>query len=230
MKKHTLIYALLFMFVLVSCQKDEITVFLKESGTVSIKVVDENDRPMKDCLVTINGKGTNYDYGNLPLYYSGTTDEEGMFYSESLLQGEYYCYATTKAGKVIYQDRKLIQIISGENKTVILSPLKNVGKMTIQLVNFRQEPLSISGVNIALVSYELAEYRFTLSKLLSVAHFTATTNNGQVQFEKLPTTSSYYIYIYDTKKEYVYPMSDRSYSVSSDEDLVINLQYDNGEN
>lgn len=140
------------------------------------------------------------------------------------------CYATTMAGKVIYQDRKLIQIISGENKTVTLSPMKNVGSMTIQLVNFRQEPLSISGVNVALVSYENAEYNLTLSKLLSVAHFTATTKNGQVQIEKIPTTSSYCIYTYDTEKKIVYPLNDRSYSVSSDKDLVIYLQYDNGEN
>ena len=113
MKK--MFFALLALsLTLVSC-KDE-TIILNQSGTLTIKVVDEEGKPVADASVKLYFE----DYYSNSAVFDKKTDASGTCKTDKLLQGNYDVYAEIKIEDQEYYTYKLVQVLADKNKTVEL--------------------------------------------------------------------------------------------------------------
>jgi len=113
MKK--IFFALLALsLTLVSC-KDE-TVILNQSGTLTIKVVDEEGKPVADASVRLYTE----DYYSNGAVFDKKTDASGICNTDKLLQGTYEASVRMKIGDQEYYAYKIVQVLADKNKTVEL--------------------------------------------------------------------------------------------------------------
>ena len=113
MKK--MFFALLALsLTLVSC-KDE-TVILNQSGTLTIKVVDTEGKPVADAPVKLYFE----DYYSDGVVFDKKTDASGICNTDKLLQGTYEASVRIKIGDQEYYAYKLVQVFADKNKTVEL--------------------------------------------------------------------------------------------------------------
>lgn len=193
MKKINLFLILILCFVFVSCEKDEITVNLNQSGTVEVKTVGLNNEPLVDATVKIGDD-------NYPLL-EGKTDDKGIYKSEKLLQGHYTCYVQAVEGKVTYFDSKKVQIVTNENKKIELNPFANVGDIVVTLLDYYYSRPLNGTFNVALVPYNI--YPVSIEDIKSAAHFVlTTTSDGKVTFPKVPARITYQVFVFDSNRLY----------------------------
>ena len=113
MKK--MFFALLALsLTLVSC-KDE-TVILNQSGTLTIKVVDTEGKPVADAPVKLYFE----DYYSDGVVFDKKTDASGICNTDKLLQGTYEASVRMKIGDQEYYAYKIVQVLADKNKTVEL--------------------------------------------------------------------------------------------------------------
>ena len=114
MKK--IFFALLALsLTLVSCNKEE-TVILNQSGTLTIKVVDSDGKPVAGARVGLY-EGYYYNDG---LVFDKKTNASGICNTDKLIQGTYRAYAEIKIGDKDYRANKIVQVIADKNKTIEL--------------------------------------------------------------------------------------------------------------
>jgi len=194
MKKLFLFPLLTFIILMSSCDKypDKMTITINRQGTVLTTVLDKDKLPVEGAEVSINNNGSGWESDN----WKGITDSSGKWKSESLLEGNYNFYATLKKGKVTYYDRKLIQVIAGQEKTLTLEPFSNSGDVTLAVTDYYGE--AINDINVSLIQYY---QEFDIENIQSVAHFTGVTNsNGIVKFTDIPVEVQYRAVVYDNQR------------------------------
>lgn len=193
--KKQLIILLSLSILFFSCQKDDINVTLNQSGTIDVKVIDNNNKGIEGAEVRIGYSS----YSNL--IFEGETNSSGVCKTGKLLQGTYICYAETSYNKVTYSDSKTVQIIAGENKAVEINPLLNSGTALITLRPYYGS-INVSNLNVALMPYN-DYYDISIDKIEALAHFIGKTNtNGTVQITDVPTSIDYRVLVYDNNKLY----------------------------
>jgi len=169
---------------LASCDKEK-TVILKQSGTLTFKVVDNNGKGIDNAKVFIGF----YD----ETIINDSTNASGVYKTEELLEGVYNFSIEAKkpGGKAPYRYSRSTQVIAGENKTVEVNPFEYSSKVTITLRdNYNYDPLASTDVLICPDIYvnSLEEYK-------KMAYYTGKTNaEGVVSFNEIPY--NYYTIVY----------------------------------
>lgn len=193
---------LVFIALFISCAKepDSMTVFLNQSGTVSIKVVDNNKNAFKGAQVSI--------YSSVPgdqRIYFDSTDVSGICNVGKILQGQYKYHVTAKKDKPVYSYSEYFQIIAGDDRILEVNPFKNTGKISIKIINSQMVP--VGNVNIALIPHpNFSNEDYIFNDLINEAHFTSKTNtDGWTQFEGIPVDREYSVLVYFDNKNYSYP-------------------------
>ena len=114
MKK--MFFALLALsLILVSCNKEE-TVILNQSGTLTIKVVDPDGKPVAGAPVKLYFG----DYYSDGFVFDEKTDASGICNTDKLIQGNYEASVRMKIGDKDYRAYKIVQVLADKNKTVEL--------------------------------------------------------------------------------------------------------------
>lgn len=219
MKKYFLISATIILFG--SCQKDEITVKLRTSGTLSVKVVDNNKQAManeKVGLYTYYSSGTTTTSSLLDKI---ATNSNGEVNFGELAEGSYTLVVDTpKVNGVKYLPIKPIQVLSNINKSVTINVQEYTGTIKINLTNSNNNPLA--NYNVILIPSEKYNSSDNVNTCISKAEFRSTSNSaGQATFQ-VPSSRDFVIMVYDNAKTNV----DRSHyaSVSKDETNTVSVQ------
>ena len=224
------ISAVLFCFLLVSCEKDpdNLTVLLNQSGTVSLKVTDDNQNGFSGAKISI--------YSSIPererIFY-GSTDVNGICTIGKVLQGQYMYYISAENNKKTYQSSEYFQVIAGEDKIIEVNPFLNIGDARIRIVKgYANEP--IADVNVALIphpNYSNETYYF--QELLEEAYAIGKTNSeGWVEFQNLPAGAGgysfeYSVLVYFDSSTYDYPVSNNYVYITRDvkRDFTIRVNF-----
>ncbi len=226
MKKLSLIL-LLATSLFISCEKDpdNITVVLNGSGSLSIKVIDEQNNAFNGAKVNV--------YSSIPegerIFYD-STDASGVCNVGKVIQGQYLYYVSAEKDNRIYNIAEYFQVIAGESKTIEVNPFLNVGKLSIRIIDYFSNPVEL--VNVALIphsNYSNVTYYF--DDLLEEAYFNARTNaDGWVTFDKVPAgamySSEYSVLVYFSSSEYAYPYSNNGFYVYRDTERKYTVQVD----
>ena len=108
-----------------------------------------------------------------------------------MLEGTYSVITATTNNSKTFGEYKDFQIIAGKEKEIILSPLTNIGNVSIKAINYSNVPLQ--NLSIALIPSEsITSLSMPFDELLAAALITGTTNTeGKVTFNDLP---AYYYY------------------------------------
>ncbi len=189
-----------------SCQKDEITVNLKQSGSLNVLVADSSGNKFNKVKVSIYSYELIISSSNSSL--SGAeldekrTDNNGNISFGELSAGDYVLLAdTVKIGAKKYYIVKPVQIISGSTKNIILNPMEYVGtvKINISLITsgIISNIPSLSTLKVALVNYSDYNASFNRQKVISRAVDIQNCDvNGNVVFNNLPSDIPYLAYVY----------------------------------
>jgi len=192
--KKQLIALLSLPFLFFSCEKDDINVTLNQSGTINVKVIDNDNKGIDGAMVTISYSS----YSDAA--YEGKTNSSGICKTDKLLQGIYDCYAQVTYNNVPYYDSKSVQVIAGENKTVEINPISNAGTAIINVRPYYGS-INVAGLNVALIPYY--QNIESIEKIKGMAHFIGKTNsNGTVQITDIPASVEYRVYVYDDNTVY----------------------------
>ena len=209
-----LIKLLTVCLLLTSCEKEpeNLTVLLNQSGTLSIKVTDDNKNGFKGAKVSI--------YSSVPsgerIYY-GSTDANGICAIGKVLQGQYSYYIHAENNNKIYGANDYFQVIAGEDKIVKINPFLNIGDAKVKIVNAHSE--SIGNVNVALIPhprYSGVDYYF--QELIEEAYAIGKTDSeGWVEFQNMPAgTVDYSVLAYFDGTTYDYPISNNYMYIRKD--------------
>lgn len=190
-----LISAVSMILVFGACQKDELTITLNQSGTLTVKVVDENKSPVDSAPILVY-----YGYGDSSPLYDELANSNGIWEGR-LLQSTYTCYTTMKKGKISYVDSKSIQVIAEQNVTLELDPYNNVGDFVIKL--FNPYEYDLTGFKAILVLNE-EYYNFnSLKECISAAHFSMDNNSSNnIRFTQVPAGVEYRAIVYKDNESY----------------------------
>jgi len=170
MKK--ILYFLLVGLVpfLASCDKEK-TYVLKQSGTLTFKIVDNDGKGVDKAKITIGS-----------IVYD-STNVSGVYKTEELLEGTYnFSIEAKKPGvKAPYRYSRSTQVIAGENKTIEANPFEYSSKVTITLKDSNGNPLSRN----ILICPEV--YANSLEEYKEMAYYTGkTTDQGRIYFNEIP--------------------------------------------
>ncbi len=228
MKK--LSWLLIFTIIFISCEKDDdtqlenLTVLVNNSGTLTVKVMENTQTPYGDALV--------YVYSDLSeggVIFQDTTSSDGILNVGKLLEGSYYCRVYAEKDNKDYSDAMLFQIIAGDTKTVEINPFLNVGTISVKIVN---NDSIIPYVNVVLIphnNYSNEDYEF--DDLIEEAYFNGTTNSeGWVSFEGVPVGSpygyEYSIMAYISYENYSYPYQGNSLHAYKNDEQKYTVEVD----
>ena len=188
MKKNFLI-ALVSLLVFTACGKDpdEMIVTIKESGFVKIKVVDNDNQPLKGAEVQIS---------NAEIIWEGITDDSGVYAPEKMLQSSYYCTVSFTKQGVEYQEIREIQVIAGETRTITVNPFANSGNVNIQLKS--NDGRLLPDLNVLILPQNFQGGTF--DEYIAAANFKGKVDSQKkISFVEIPV-GNYRIWIYDDDK------------------------------
>lgn len=188
MKK--LLFSFLIFFLLTACDKEdtinvENNLVMVTYGDLSIRVLDNNVNGVSGADV--------YVYSEDPggLLFEGTTDDQGYYAVEAMLEGQYQCIIGAQKDGLDYGDSRNFQIIAGQTRSIQLYPFQNVGSLKVKIVD--PGNYIITGVNVSLIpspAYSNEEY--TYEELIQEAYYTDVTGqDGTVTFTGVPAGSPY---------------------------------------
>jgi len=237
MKKRFLNFWLFVALVLAvavfnSCGKDDddkdplsnLTVLLNQSGTVSIKVIDDNKNGFIGAKVSI--------YSSIPkgerIYYN-STDANGICTIGKILQGQYGYYITAEKNNKIYQTEEYFQVIAGEDKIIEVNPFLNIGNAKIKIVKgYQEEP--IADIGVALIPYpRYSGVSYYYQELIEEAYAIGKTNSeGWVEFQDMPVGISYSVLAYFNSSTYYYPSINNYVYIAKDlmQNYTIRVDWD----
>lgn len=201
-KLNLFIAVLLSVFLFSSCEKnpDELTITINQTGTLSVKVVDEDKKGVSNAEVAVNYYGDKIS--------EGLTDNDG-YHTEKLIQGFYTCYVSAVLGKATYTDSKRVQIIAGENKQIELDPSANSGKGFLKIFKGGDYPdyeqIPVKNINVALVRSEDYNNLNSIDEYIAAAHFIEKTDaQGMVNILNIPANVNYRVILYNENGEMGY--------------------------
>ena len=178
------------------------TVLLNQSGTVSVKIADDNQNGFKGAIVSIYSSGS--AGGRI---YFDSTDTRGICAVGKVLQGQYEYYISAKKDNKTYRLRECFQVIAGENKILDLNPFSNVGTIKVRVMNAYLETESIADVNVALIPHPNYNLNYSFQELIEEAYAIGKTNSeGWVEFQNMPVLDTdYSVLVYFDGGAYDYP-------------------------
>lgn len=179
-----------------SCQEDELTVTINQTGHVNIKVVDNNKNPIENANVF-------FSYGSGANISEGISDANGNYVGK-LLQGSYYCFSTVIKGNVTYiSEAKIVQAFAGESNSYEINPYSNIGNVSLTFRDYYGQT-TIPGLNVALVEESVAYFEnIEIGNIAEKAQFIGKISNDKtVLFSDVPASQYYIIFIYDANKFY----------------------------
>jgi len=237
MKNFSILAIVAIIAIFSSCQKDEITVNLKTSGNISVQLIDSAKTTYPKVKVHLY---SSYYSTNGSLYYNGeidvfTTDDKGNVDFGTVAAGTYFVVADTiKNGNKKYIASKMVQVVSGDSKNVMLNPFEHIGNIKLNLNLYTGSSVDTfkrSKMKVALIYANDYYPKMTRSKILSKALEVKSFNDdGSVAFNNVPANITYMTYVYynnaDTtagsfcSTNYFSVTKDNTYSSS----LSVNLQ------
>lgn len=134
-----------FLF-LASCSKypDNLTIYLDESGTLTIQVVDNGQNGVNAAAVHIySPQGDRI--------FNDSTNTNGVCEIGKLLQGQYRYIVYAENDNRTYSSGEYFQVIAGDHKKIETNPFLNVGDVRVRVVNQSLDPLA--DVNVALIPH-----------------------------------------------------------------------------
>jgi hypothetical protein len=188
MRNIALLYVLCLLMA--SCEKypDNITVLLNQSGTLSVKVIDNNQNGYNGVVGIYSPVGR--------IYYD-TTDANGMCSIGKVLQGQYEYFVVAEKDNKFYSYSESFQVIAGDDKVINVNPFLNVGDARVKIINTNSEP--ISGVFVAAIphpNYSNESYYF--QDLIDEAYGIGKTDSeGWVIIEDMPVDTYSVLVFYD---------------------------------
>ncbi len=203
MKKLILFLLIAFVAILISCQKDSITVVLKLSGNLNVQIIDSTGKSYPNVKVHLY---TFYSYSSGGSSYSDEldlqkTDSKGSIAFGTIQQGTYYVVSDTiRVGNKIYAPSKTVQILSGETKSLVINVQEYTGTFKLQIsiyTNGLYDTINRKNLRVALIRY--TDYNSRLNRQAVINRAVAIQNsdgNGMVEFDNIPSNISYYPYVY----------------------------------
>jgi hypothetical protein len=180
-----LFFAVFSMFIFSSCEKtDDQTVIMNNAGSLTVKVVDENNQPCTNAHVRIYGYSSE-------VIFEDTTNTSGVFKIGKLLYGEYKYTISVKRGNISYGDSRMFQIVAGSDKLIEVKPFMNVSKVKLAIVNeFSGEV--VPNINVGLSPTVQYQSIYSLEDFIKSSYFIKKTDfNGEVMFDGIPVGSIY---------------------------------------
>ena len=185
--------AILFTAIFASsCEKnpDNLTLLIKESGSVSVKILDDGGKVVDGAHVQI--------FSSIPenqMIYSDSTNSSGICMIGNVLQGQYRYLVKAIKGNRKYYLSDHFQVISGSDKVCEAFPFRNTGDVSVTIIN--QNSLPLAGVNVGLIPrlrvYDPAII-YTFRELLNDSYAVIQTDTGgKALFRKMPAGSGYNI-------------------------------------
>lgn len=221
--KSSILSVVLIALLFISCEKnpDNITVTIINSGTLKVKVTDNSNNGVAKAKLSVYSR-VNDGYDRI---FYDSTDASGNLDVGKLLEGSYEFYLWVKKDNRIYNSRGYFQVIAGNERIIEVNPFRNVGNVTVSIVNTNNEP--ITGVNVALIPHpKFSNINYTFESLLQEAYFTGVVNsNGSVRIEKIPADWEYSVLIYRSSSEYEYSFSNYVYAIREEERSFIIQAY-----
>jgi hypothetical protein len=195
--------ALALGFIALSCTKeaDDLTVTLKNSGTLSVKLVDNEGGTISDTKIRLyESTAESYSYNIDELY----TDNNGFVNFGEVTSGTYILIADTpKVNDIKYMPVKIVQVLTGSDKQVTINVEEYVGTANLKFVEYVDyNYVGYSNLNVILVPYEKVNYYDSLETFIGAAEYTGVTDSeGKLSFT-IPSSRVYYLIVYDENKNY----------------------------
>jgi hypothetical protein len=217
--KGLLFFAVSSMFIFSACEKSEDqTIIMNNAGSLTLKVIDENNQPCTDASVRIYSNNGNQ-------IYMDTANTSGVFNVGKLLYGQYKYSVSVKRGNISYGDSRAFQIVAGSDKLIQVSPISNVSKVKLTIVN-QYSGQVVPDLNVGLYVTGVNQNLYTLEDYIKTCYFIKKTDsNGDVMFDGIPVGSidpyTYRIVVFEDTSNwepvgsyfYVYPNQTKSYTV-----------------
>jgi len=209
---------------LFSCKKDSdnVTVLLNQSGTVTVKVTDDNQNGFKGAKVSI--------YSSIPegeRIYFDSTDSKGICTVGKVLQSQYGYYISAEKNNKTYQLSGFFQVIAGDDKIIEVNPFLNVGNARVKIVRGYSNE-AITNVNVALIPHSrYSGVNYVFQELIAEAYAIGKTNSeGVVEFQSMPADVEYSVLVYSDSNTYDYPTYDNFVYVTRDFKRNVTIRVD----
>ena len=222
MRKINILLSLLLIILFSSCDKEQdlnIKMTNINSGNLIVQVVDNSGNPIANARIKINNG-----------LFDEFTDEQGQYNFGKLLSGTYYIeIEDVVVNGREYFPEKTIQIIAGEDKTVLINVEEYVGTMIFTVYTYLGYPVyddtTVANVTIALIPYEDFEWGMDFDELLDISTHSQTTNSeGVATFSDVPSNYVYYQLVYIDSENY--QIITYGYSVDRKDEREIDLDVD----
>lgn len=173
-------------FILPSCEKnDDHTIVFNNSGSLTVKVLDENNQPCNDASLTV--------YGGGQMLFQDTTNTTGVFNVGKLLYGEYGYSVTAKKENRTYSDNRMFQIVAGDDKVIQINPYSYVSKVKINVIDYwTGQPVQDISIGLLPTGSFSQGTSYSFEDYIKLCYFIEVTDsNGQVIFNEVPVGSIY---------------------------------------
>ena len=197
MKKNLLILLSGVAVLFSACQKDEITVTLKQAGSLSVQLTDNAGTKYSGITVKVYDSYTS----NSSELDKKVTDSEGKVDFGELNAGSYYVVADTlKLGNKKYVVGKAVQVVGGSSKSYVFNADDFTGKIKINASlssSYSYDTLKLKNIKVSLLEYYYPTGSLNRQQALSKAVYTTTLDkNGNAVFENIPSNITYMAYFY----------------------------------
>ena len=182
---------------------------IKDSGTLTVKLVDNNNSPLPDIKIKLyNQQSPIYDVKSnlINLYGSilddGKTDNNGVVNFGELNAGTYYIEADTpKVNGVKYHPQKAFQVIANHSKKITINVEEYTGTLQMLFLNLTNLT-PFQDLTVLLVPSENYISNSTIDNYTTLAEYNTTTDaSGYVTF-KLPSDRFFYVIVYPADKSF----------------------------
>jgi hypothetical protein len=206
MKIKNLILGLAAVLAVSSCSDDEnYTITLKESGKLSLEVTINESPVVGEIVYLIPQFDESKDKASEVLEYSidnKITDENGKVGYGDVNVGNYYLVMEdVEIGGKFYNPSKLVQAVSGVNKSYSINIMDYTGTIEITVQNYNYETYEYepySGAKVAILTDEDYNNSSDIEdRLTKTIEQETTGSSGTVSFT-LPSGTSYYAIVYIT--------------------------------
>lgn len=194
MKKINLAFLLLVSLFLSSCAEDDITVTINESGSLEIKLVDDEKKPLNGVELSLK------EMSSGSVIYSETLDDSGVLKIDKVLQGSYLCSVRVMREGKEYTTFSYFQIIAKDHKQIEINPFSNSGKLSVN-VTAQGTVRDFTKYTAILLPYDQS-YGVSYEQAKAYAYYIGNLDaDGKIDFAAVPANKNYSLLIYNTNKD-----------------------------
>lgn len=226
MRTKKLLIALLAVLSIWSCSEDvtDYTVILKESGKLKVEFL-QNNIPVSGTMVYLIPE-MNYDKGNSYIEYAidyKETNEDGFVDFGEVNAGNYIIITEgVVVGSLTYNPERIVQVISGEEKTYSIEVLDYSGDISIYVYSYNYDLYeydALQGIHVAMVTDEIMYNTASVEEAIDQAYSDKTTNTDGIAEFNLPSGYYYYAiaYLIDEYGDIYYEVEDITYLSTGEE-------------